>query len=97
MIYLEASYDIIEDGGTLMVTEGTYTGSKMGSFNYAIEKSMKMECVLVEECVVDGQDVHRCLYIRDVNGAGERVTIKRIKLINGNAGNDFGDVSAESN
>ena len=94
MIDLEAAYDIIEEGGILMITEGTYTGSKMSSFNYAIRKSMKLECLLGDNCVIDGQDHHRCLYIWDVNGAGERVTIKRIKVINGDAG---GSVSAESN
>ena len=94
MIDLEAVYDKIDEGGTLMVTEGIYTGSKMGSFNYGITKSMKLECLLRYECVVDGQDHHRCLYIEGVNGAGERVTIKRIKLINGNAGDG---VSEESN
>ena len=94
MEYLEAAYDEIEEGGAVMVTEGTYTGSKMGSFNYGISKSMQLECVLGDECVVDGQDDHRCLYIVSVNGADERVTIKRIKLINGNAD---ASVSADSN
>ena len=77
-----------------MVTEGTYTGSKMGSFNYGIWKSMQLECVLGDECVIDGQEDHRCLYIQYVNGARERVTIMRIKVINGDAGVG---VSAESN
>ena len=94
MKYLEVWYDIIEEGGTLMVTEGTYTGSKMGDVDDGIKKSMKMECLLGDECVVDGKDDHRCLNINGVDGAGKRVTIKRIKLINGNAGDE---VSAESN
>ena len=91
---IEAAYDIIEEGGTLMVTKGTYTGIKMGNINYGIRKSMKLECLLGDECVVDGQEDHRCLLIMGVDGAGERVTIKQIKLINGNAG---GSVSAYSN
>ena len=94
MIDLEVWYDIIEERGTLMVTEGTYTGSRMGKYSHGIRKSMKLECLFGDECVVDGQDDHRCLNIRDVNGAGERVTIKRIKVINGY--NQY-NVSAESN
>ena len=84
-------------GGTVTFTEGTYTGTRMGDNTWGgsdgIRKAATMECVLGDECVVDGQDDHRCLYIRYVNGAGERVTIKRIKVINGNA--EY--VSAESN
>ena len=76
-----------------MVTEGKYTGIKMGDVNHGIKKSMKFECVLGDECVIDGQDHHRCLYI-DCYWAGERVTIKQIKVINGNAGSY---VSVESN
>ena len=96
MIYLEVWYDIIEEGDTLIVTEGTYTESKMGDVYYGIKKSIKLECLLGDECVVDGQGNHRCLNIMSLNGAGVIVTIKRIKLINGNAGGDFNDVSAES-
>ena len=88
MVYLEMLFDLIEEGGTLMITEGTYTGSKMGNINEGIKKSATMECLLGDNCVIDGQDHHRCLYIWDVNGAGERVTIKRIKVMNGNAGNE---------
>ena len=92
---IEAVYDIIEEGGTLIVSEGTYTGSKMGYQYHGIRKSLKFECLLGDKCVVDGQDDHRCLYIMYVDGAGE-VTIKRIKLINGNADTGY-YVSAESN
>ena len=87
MKYLEAAYDEIEEGGTVMVTDGRYTGVKMGDSTLdgsnGIWKSLKLECLLGDECVVDGQDHHRCLYIEGVNGSRERVTIKRIKVING--------------
>ena len=78
-----------------MVTGGTYTGTRMGSTG--IEKALTVECVIGgDECVIDGQDNHRCLSIIDVDGAGEQVTIKRIKVTNGNLAAEWG-VSAESN
>ena len=95
MDQMRTGFDNTPAGGTVTFTEGTYTGTRMGSSTSSsdgIRKAATMECVLGDECVVDGQDDHRCLYIGYVNGAGERVTIKRIKLINGNT-----DVSAESN
>ena len=87
MINLRLAYDDIEAKRTLMITGGTYTGTRMGSSGIA--KAMTMECVVGgDECVIDGHDDHRCLYIRRVDEAGEWVTIKRIKVTNGYA--EFG-------
>ena len=93
MEQMRTGFENTPAGGTVTFTEGTYTGTRMGDWDYGIRKAATMECVLGDECVVDGQDHHRCLNIYGVNGARERVTIKRIKVINGYTTS----VSAESN
>ena len=97
MDQMRTGFENTPAGGTVTFTKGTYTGTRMGSGDNGIDwidEAVTMECVLKHECEVDGDNTHRCLYIRDVNGAGERVTIKRIKVINGY--NQY-NVSAESN
>ena len=96
MDQMRTGFENILAGGTVTLTEGTYRGADMGSSygGNGIMKSATIECVLGDECVVDGQLDHRCLFIFGLKRTGGHVTIKRIKVINGNAVNK---VSAASN
>ena len=86
---LELGYDNTASGGTLVLLQGTYTGSRMGNDDRGnrggsngLRKALTVECTEGHVCLFDGEEDHRCLTIMFVDEP-EFVTLKRITVANG--------------
>ena len=89
--YMWDGYDNTIVGHTLVLVgddgsnAGTYTGTKLGSDHWQdqISKDITMECAEGVTCYVDGQNDHRCLYIRSSTVTVTRFTIQNGKVDHG--------------
>ena len=87
MKWLNAIYEKTNPGETMSVNGGDpYIGAELGTGMNGeyISKGVTLECINGSgECIIDGEDKHRCLQIYDVK-VGE-VVIKNIKIKRGRA------------